>query len=313
MPSMLLVLLGGCATLPDLAPYADSSVQLREAVAASGRATVQELRLLRQSNLSPEDQERLDASIDKLEADWAVRVVALSAVVAYSESLQAIADAGSTGGEATSKVADSLKSFATTVGVAAPAGQAVGAATDLAKFIYGRIAEVRAEKALGKSLRLADPAVLQLVSTIQKDLEDVKGTALTALALQESLLKTTHQTELAFRKARISERQALYASLGEKASLDEVDAQKLQSLAVVIQQTEEWYGPLQAKLNEVRVRRSAMLEIIEVTRFGLDSWANAHTELAEAVEDERSRGPSMQAVISSAKEIKALIERIRTS
>ena len=151
--------------------------------------------------------------------------------------------------------------------------------------------------------------VLQLVRTVEKDLEDVRVTGLTALHFQESLLKTSHQVELAFRNAKISERQALY----QQPSLNEVDTQKLLSLGALIQQTEEWYGPLQAKLEGVRVRRLALLEIIEVTRRGLDSWASAHTELAEAVEAERSRGPSMQAVMSSAKEIKALIERIRTS
>src|SRR5215207_2436930 len=89
--SAAIALLAGCTTLPDTQPFTDATVGLRRAVAASGSAVV--------SGLKTAPLPAVSAQGKKLEEAWAVRNKAMSALVAYASSLQAIADAGQEGAE----------------------------------------------------------------------------------------------------------------------------------------------------------------------------------------------------------------------
>ena len=312
--SGLLGLLGctltACATtLPDAAPYAAASLQLRDAIAEGGRTTVQELRRLQASSLAPDDAARLAESIGSLDSSWKTRIAALDAVVAYSESLQAIVDAGNTGDERVQEVASSLEGLAKAAGVVPVAGAVAEPIVEVSAFVYAKIARMRAAKELRTSLREAVPAVERLGTVIGDDLEDLSETNAVALASQASSLTTSHQKGLAFRNRLVVERDALYAA----ESLDAAQNEKLVALTALIVQTDDWYGPLQEQLAAIRVRRAASEQLFAAAQRGLASWVVGHSELVEAIEAERARGPSVQSVLSSAAEIKSLIERIRAS
>ncbi len=82
--------LGGCASLPEVSPFVEATVQLRSAMVASGIAVGTELRLTPGA----------EAKADELARLWEVRVHSADALVNYSDSLAAIVRSGREGGAA---------------------------------------------------------------------------------------------------------------------------------------------------------------------------------------------------------------------
>ncbi|MYJ94558.1 MAG: hypothetical protein F4053_02885 [Proteobacteria bacterium] len=158
----LLTMLGACAPLPDATPFRESTLQLRSAMAAGHIAVDGELRAT----------EVLDALANQLNADWKLRLAAADGMVAYAESIVAVADAGKKGEETVAAVANSVKSLAVAAGVVLPPTP-VAVTTNTANLIVRQIANIRARNTLAEAMRQAQPAVAAVADLVAKDIGDM--------------------------------------------------------------------------------------------------------------------------------------------
>ena len=115
---VLVTILAGCASTPDIGPFTDATVSLRGAVASAGAATVAEL--------GRTDLPNAQVQAQNLAAAWTERDRFFTALVAYANSLQAIVDAGQSGADAAKAVADASGALAGAANIAMP-GAGTGA------------------------------------------------------------------------------------------------------------------------------------------------------------------------------------------
>jgi hypothetical protein len=308
---------GACATVPDVAPFADATVQLRSAVAASGAAVETELRGVPKrtgtSEAEREEAQRQDRAValaaDKLQAAWHKRVQAMDALVVYSDSVQSIAKSGKQGAQAVQALTESLKQLAGAVGLAAPAASAaVGVATDAAAFVYGHIAAMRASRSLEEALSAAQPAVDRIAAVIVADSEDLDELLLDAEQLGENNIRNNHKDGFRFRRGLVAERDELYRR-GAEARLPAADLDRLQVVEQQLALTDSWYAPAQAELTRLHDRVRLARGLVQATSGSVRDWAGAHRQALAAVRDKRQLSASVLA--QSVVEVRELIRRVR--
>jgi hypothetical protein len=286
---------GGCASLPNVAPFAEATSQYRSAVVAGGTAVEAELRAINAKE---------DAG--KFAKEWATRVEATNALVKYSDSLAAIVASGSQGAEAAQSVADSVKGLASAVGIALPPAEAVGVATDTVAFVYERIAAVRASQALGKALSNATPAVDRITTIMSKDLIAAKDIFDASNTEAKVRLTMQFNAETAYLTTLLDERKTIYG----KSPQSPKDEERLLQINRLVEATRAWRDPMEAQERELIARRKAGDQLFNAARRALTEWSQAHRDLAVAVES--GRKVDVTALIASIQEMRDLIKRIQT-
>ena len=299
--SFLLLLIAvssvGCASLPELGPFVDATLELRSAVAAVGSTVEAELQRMQGGQ----------KYADRLAKEWAVRIQAVDALVAYAESLRAIVKAGQEGGQAARSLASSVTALAKAAQVAMPAAGAVSVATDTASFIYGQIALVRASKSLEEALMNAQPAVQRITSIIALELKKLDDILQLANADIDSARQVAHQVELGFRKALFKEQKKLYSN--DPSALMPKEKARLLEINELLESTKIWYEPLQTKKEQVEKRLHAGRNLIAAAGQTTGQWAVAHEQLVLAIRDKRSI--NTKALVQATLEVRDLIKRIR--
>lgn len=145
-----LSLLTSCTQLPDLKPFADATTRMAGAM-RQGYAQTEGL-LIRAELDSPR--------INELRARWDSTKKAINAIVAYSDALAALADAGNKGEESAGALISSLEGVQTAVGALLPGLPNVPATvTTVFRKINGVVAKLRARKALKEAVNDADEAL----------------------------------------------------------------------------------------------------------------------------------------------------------
>lgn len=287
------VAVSGCQ-LPDLGPYVGGTAELKAAVAAAGAAVEQDLRNL------PDGAERAD----KLRLLWAARNQAMSALLRYAQSLDAIVAAGNSGAESAGKMADAVQELAGAAGVALPGGAAAaGVAIDTARFIYSQIALVRAAKHLEKALEEAQPAVERIAELMRSDLKDL-----------DELVQATHQLMamkvVAENNAMAGYRATLFKALHQTRDLSNPMArEELEQLSRLVADVEVRHAVYLDKLEVIDARQRASRQLISATGSALDAWAAAHADLVAAVRKRRT--VNTLALVAAAVEVRDLVNRIR--
>lgn len=285
-------LAGGCQ-LPDVGPFVEGTAQLKGAVAAGGAVVEQELRL------AFDDPKRAD----ELHANWEARNKAMSALLRYAQSIDAIVAAGNAGAESAGKVADSVKGLAEAAGLAIPGGPAAAAvATDAVKFLYGQIATIRAAGQLAAALDEAQPAVERVAQLMRKDLDDLTVVIRAAEQVRTIKLQGKYKQLNSDRDSILGAMQkhnpGITAERGEYKALTELWAAIKPEYDAYLQESKA--------LDD---RRMAAAAVIDATGRALDEWAAAHAELASAARHKRVA--STQSLVAAAVELRDLVKRIR--
>jgi hypothetical protein len=284
---------GGCQ-LPNVGPFVDGTAQLKAAVASSGAAVEQELRVM------PGTAQQADA----LHNAWAARNNAMVALLRYAQSIDAIVAAGNAGAESAGKVADAVQGLASAAGVAVPgSAAAVGVAVDTAKFIYAQIAVVRAAGDLAQSLDEAQPAVERIAELMRKDLTDLDELVQAASQLSEIAIVAQNNDLSAYRK-KLADELKKDRDLSKKEAREE-----LAEFSKLMSDADARYGVYQAQLSEVENRLRAARQLINSTGAALDAWAAAHAQLAVAAWKKTT--VSTKALTDAAVELRDLVKRIR--
>ena len=285
----------GCASLPDARPFVEATTQYRSAIVASGGAIEGELREIKAT-----------AEAEKFAREWNVRVQATEALVEYARSLAAIVEAGNQGAASARRVADSVQKLAGAAGIALPAAPVVGTVTDVAAFVYGQIASVRASSSLAAAIEAAGPAVDQIASTMAKDLLAVEPIVRAANEIAAVNLADKFNDETSHYLSLVRERRAIY----KRPTRTPQDEERLLQIDRLIAATRSWRDRLDAEELAVAERLRASRKLIAAARQGLAAWALAHRDLAAAVADGRKIDPA--ALLSATVEIRELVKRVQS-
>jgi len=293
----VLGLAAACATPPRVGPFVEATVEVRSAVVTAGSTVEAELKQM-------DAGENYAVRFHEL---WGTRVRAMDALVAYADSLQAIASAGEEGQEAVSAVADGVTQLAQAAGIALPAAGTVAVATDTAKFVYQQIALARSARSLEEALVRAQPAVEQIAVHIALDLAAAGEMFEAANTDVVRRIVKENNAGLGFREQLLTEQGEIYA----RASLElgEDDARQLLEIDDLLASTRTWYEPMQERLAQVEARRRAGTALFAATLDGVSQWGTAHRSLVVAVQERRPVNAA--SLMQAALEIRELVRRMR--
>jgi hypothetical protein len=301
--------LGSCAPLPDVSPFATATRELASALRTSGDTAV---------TIVADEHDQQKAG--ELREAWDERDKAMHALVRYSDGLTAIV-AGFDDAKANAiKLGDSIEQLAQTAGIITPGGEAAaGVAIDVGQLVVEQIAKVKAAKSLERALTDAQPVIDAVAGHLGRRLirgrsgAEVSNDVTDLMVIYEAVdskieteelqaTQSTHDliTVLAARRSSIQAR----IPQGEAATVAEV-AQLTQTIA----DANVTLTALQAPFRQRARRVSEAQALVEALAGAVDSWATAHADLANAIQQRRA--VSVASLTDSALEIRALTKRIR--
>jgi hypothetical protein len=323
MNKRTIVIVLTCATLvacgiPDLKPFSDATA----AMATTLRQGFEETRasLAGAAETSPDEafQEHLRA----LDERWKPTRKALSALVGYSDSLAAVAEAGRNGKETMAKVTGALNELATSVGAIPIAG----GGTKIVEAVGAKIIEMEAGNDIRKAVAAAADAVDIMAPILERNFADLRGIHNAAAAAWESRVierwsfqrnyhdaLTAEQRRLEYLLTLIIEYQSAPARLRWRAALaradrDEALAKRL--LDSIPQEQADQLSALQAAdtafagldldgedtPDVIEARQQFLLGLIDKQRAELSalepSYRQSTSEL-DAVREARTRGDQL--------------------
>ncbi|HUT46921.1 MAG TPA: hypothetical protein VMX36_11595 [Sedimentisphaerales bacterium] len=292
---MLVVTVTGCASLPNIGPFADATHQLKAAVAKSGSTVSDELRYTEGGK---------EASEQLVEA-WKARNQAFEAIAAYSDSLEAITSSGNQGAQAAGELADSIQEFANTVGIVIPGSPAaIKVANDSIKLLAKYIANTRAAKSLTDAMVQAQPAVEQIVKLTVEDLEDIDDIFRAANKLVEINFKKSYATRISYRKALED-----FVQKADIADANDAVLKRRAQLNELLDSTNSWYSEYQQGLEQNQRRLRLGRALIKTAQDSIQQWVIAHKQVVNALKNRRP--VSTESLLEAVVEIQYLLERIR--
>lgn len=292
---LLILWLSGCASLPEVSPFVEATVQLRSAMVASGIAVGTELR----------QTPGVESKAEELSRLWEVRIHSADALVSYSESLAAIVRSGREGGDAAAQLADSVTGLSQAVGVIMPQATVVATATDTAKFVYTHIAAARASQSLEKALVNVQPAIQQIVRIMGEDLKLIEDILLAAHQLQMTAVNEKYNLELGYLKSLRREQREIY----QKTRRSREEEKRLTEIDQLMEATKPWRAEYEKEKEEGDKRLRAGRQLLAGTRQSLTEWGFAHQQLIGAVREKRT--VEVAALVQATQEVRELIRRIR--
>lgn len=295
----------GCASLPDTQSFTAATAGLRRAVALSGSTVVGELKSV--------PHPAANAQGTKLEAAWSTRNQAMSALVDYANSLQAIADAGNKGAEAAKKLADATKALTQSLGVFSLGTSAVAElAADTFSFANGQIAKARAARSLEASLAEIQPVIERIAALFRADLQASDELVTIAITLQTDGLATKNASELGYRGQLLTTQRKIMAAIQSElvenkspAALARVE--DLNRITQMLAQMDTWNSNYESERTTIVERGRLAHEIIAATKAAFTDWASAHTRLLVATRAKRL--PSVGELLEATARINELLER----
>lgn len=289
--------LSGCTSLPSVNPFVDATAEMRSAVVSAGSATELELQQM-------EGGEEFTKNFQK---QWESRVQAMNAMADYADSLQAIVAAGQQSENTVNALADNVTRLAKAAGIAMPAAGSLTLATDTAKFVYQQIALMRASHSLEKALASSQAAIEQIAVKMALDLKDAKDIFKAANADIIHQIKEKNNVGLGFRKELLSERDKIYGR--GYFHLTEEDKRRLSEFDHMVEETNNWYVPMQENLGKVEKRLAAGEALFNAAQDAVAQWGLAHYKLVLAI---RERRPvSVESLTLAATEVRSLVKRMR--
>lgn len=302
----VLVVLTGCASLPDMSPYRDATLQLRSAVVAGGDAVQAGLESAAASyGAGDPTAKQIREKSDRFSTEWLARIDGADALLAYTEAVADIARSGTEGAASARSLADALTGLATGVGVVLPPAGTVTTVTDVAAFVYGHIAAARAARSLDQALQSAQPAVDRLATVLSQDLQASLDVLHAARRLQATALALKYNEETDYLKALAKERKDIYG----KGTLTTEDEQRLRQIGELFEATREWREPMEKAQAEMDANYRLRVQLIHATQAAVAEWAAAHRSLAAAVREKRT--VNVEALVQATLEAKELVRRLR--
>jgi hypothetical protein len=303
----LLVGAAACTSLPDTSGYTAATLQLKQSAVAAG--AVMHAELARTAEQIPGDRNRatLTRAAADFDAAWQVTVESLAAMGRYAESVQELTGAGNHGAQSAQQLSQSVLSLAGAVGIV-PGAAVAGAVVDSFALLNSAVANVRASRSLAASLAAADPIMQDVARRVtgQVDLAEQTFNALISQqqAQADIAFADVHDVDAALRQTEIAA-VARAAGGGADSGLQAELTRLRDARALLAPRVAEY----QAVRDAVAARERAGRDLFLATKTALQTWADSHDRLVQAV---RERRPvSFESLLASSQEVRSLIERWR--
>lgn len=309
------ILLAACGTIPDLEPYATSTAALQSAVSTSHDLVRKELSTLQ--GFYPDDSEFAEFP-ERFSKAWQPRIQVMEAMVTYSDSLAAIAQAAKDGQKNATSLAESLKTFVGAAGgpiglAASPVGAKIFTALSTA------VIEIQASGKLEEAISAADPVVQEVSGLILKDYADLE------LLLAPNQLESTFETAIkrsytrefgadpAYRKELLKLQKNAMAKIHETqvtvpfnpSDLKQAE-ERFTQLNEWLTATNQWYEKQQGDLKQMQARFASQRLILDKTKKGILEWSTVHRDLAANMKKGKQR-PNFRLLLNTAMEIRTIL------
>lgn len=310
----------GCASLPDLSGYTAATDQLRQSVKSAGDSVITEIDLLsiafKESGGSSATESTLENTKSDLQKHWEYRNSAMTALVGYASSLEAIASAGKEGKESAKALGSSVEELLGSLGIV-PGAQLVGVAKETIEIIYAEVAKVRAQDSLDKSLSKTGSIMENIVEILENDTNKIKTSFELAIDGQLLQLQSNNEPVLGMERddlitLRTYRNKALVTELThpDRNQHSKKIKELTEDVSIIDTQLSilntEW-NSYSKELQELKKRKRLGLGLIQASSKALTVWKNTHIKLSEAVKKKSS--PSIHEMIAVANDIQALIEK----
>lgn len=300
----LVALLAGCATLPDTRPFTTATVQLHDAVAAVDTSVAA---VLTRAGL-PDQSAAFDRS-------WQARTAAMTALVSYASSVQAIVDAGGKGEEAGGRLTDATKKLAQSVGWLSN-GTSAGfdVAADAFRLASGVIAKARAARTLEKALAEMQPVIEEIAGKVVADFADARVIVQKAAELQRESFRNQHKATRDYRTQLLATKAGLESNLREQLAGDTPPSalknrSELKSVDELLAERTKWSDDYAQVLKDIDSRGLKALALIDQSKATIAAWAAGHGQLLATVKTRRP--PSTAELLSMVGRLNDLIDRYR--
>jgi hypothetical protein len=337
-----LLLLIGCRTAPDLRPFAEATSQLAGSIKSTGRMVHGEIDSM-SAGWNEDQRKRAMELAEKFTREWTQQHALADALLEYSASLTAIAQAGEEGEKSARALADSFKQLCGSIEVAMPPAAAVDGAINIGAQLYGKFSRDYAARTLGEGMKQLQPSIDETTVMVGHSLRQIE-TGLDAIREQndanfeDELLHgakvRTHRNNLRVlserqtallemlaleTQTRDALRRELIAAANEAKEKDLARLSKLGSditteLAAVeasLRSEGEAVAPVDVRKAAVRERLSTEITLVRTIRAGLGDWAAAHARLAAAALERKPL--QVEDLVQTALEIRELVSTIRAS
>ena len=296
----------GCRSLPDVQPFADSTSAMRSAVRSAGRTAVLQMSEIEApgANAPALGAEPSTTLAKQTSTDWKTREKLFDALSTYADSLCAIVRAGQDGQASALRLAESVKSLASMVSSAFPAGgPAVSLVTDSAAIAYGVIAEQRAAQRLHEAIEYSNPTIRAVATLVAADLADLRR--LNARAQSKALVELDRSID---DLARLNELE------GERLNLDlskAADLAKLREIGelIALEMGSPWYTDYTTRRSAIIAQHRASDAMLEQATVALDAWAKAHEAIGVAIETRTA--PSLDELVRVTSELLTVYQTYR--
>lgn len=321
-----------CRTLPNLQPFASQTATLHTALAQSYTNTEAYYRGL--DTLKPLAQDALSAQT--LRKHWQPTQESMKAMVAYTQALANLADAGKNNSTSVGVFLKSLNGLLSETGFTSPL---TGLPLKASQVLIGKLSEIKAQSDLRKAVYAAQPIVAEVVARIDSNLnalaninDGVYNLSASALFKQNDsfaryyevnreLVNTKYIPELTaigqyYQKGGDSTfLKNLVRAKKIKVALPQEDlvAQrqtdlltKMGQYRAEMQAFEPYYQAYQARKGHLLLLQTNNKALISKTQQGLKAWLKAHQEASEALN--KKHQPNLAELMGIAQEIGALVE-----
>lgn len=335
---LVVALLAGCRTAPDMTPFSDATAALSGSIKAAGRAVSDEITDV--TRPWPEEQRLAAAAIStRFREHWVQRDALADALTEYSVSLVAIVEAGEKGEESARGLAASFGRLCDAVGVVLPPALAGETVVSAAARVYGLIAVDRAARTLGGGMQRMQPSVDALVEVLDKDLLTIENalsdlrvearatieeTAIDGMVprVERNALRQLTARQTALRSDYFKATQHIddlrAAAAGDASNAAEItnwsESRKrvwddLVGVEPLIAGSLRRLAPVDGRVRSAEARIDTEVRLVRRLRAGLAEWAAAHGRLAAAALQRTP--PRVEELVQAAIEARDLVRKVR--
>lgn len=318
--AVFVLLIAGCQ-LPNVQPYADATVQLRDAIEATGEVTIARVK----GDDNPFDSESAPEPGDpdyeawELAQLWQVRLAAADALLAYADALADITAAGKAAGDNARQVGNVITEIAGDLpGVSAPSSEVVALAVKLGEAAI----KVKAARDLAQAVERAQPAVEGIADVLENDLDDMLSIYQVAYrdhveanfligdpeTGNEYLRLATYHMKLRA-KVEAVRKELADADFANPAGRDLIG--EVQEAEQLLATAEAAWRPYGDQFQALRRERRRVEALFTQAKRATAAWVKTHGDLAEAIRN--NRRPNWRELVKVAAELHVLVDAVRAA
>lgn len=300
---------GGCQT-PDLKPFASATTSVAAGIVQGGDLALREMArapaMVDDLVVAPGAENH---PAKRIGAEWEIRRRGAEAILVYSSALAAIGDAAANRKANATELVKSVRQLAEAVPGVGVVSNVAGSVT---VSLAGIGVEIKAWRDLGQAVRNADKAIAIVAEVFRADLQTMsnlhagfhtKQISLARLAPEFRALDDLYKT---LRKEQQARRDAVKA-----APADAAPGNDLARLDALIAGVERDLNPRLALIARHRAALAEGTDFYQSAIRGVDAWAAAHRDLADAFTQKRA--PNLALLLARAQEIQGLLQEIKSA